>query len=561
MQVHVPQLGESITTAVVARWLKQVGQEVSKDEPILELETDKVTVEVPAPQSGVLSHVDVKEGDEISVGDVICSIGQSDNVSPVSNHSGEKHGEEEKTSQEEQQYDVVVIGGGPGGYCCAIRAAQLGFKVAVVEEKALGGTCLNVGCIPSKALLQASENYYEISHEFVKQGIEISSATMNLDKLQSHKRDIIQSNVAGINYLFKKNSIELIKGRGTILASGVVEVGEKIITTKNIVIATGSYSATLPNVEIDEQHIVSSTGALDFTEVPKKLAVIGGGVIGVELGSVWHRLGAEVTIIEYLPHLLGQTDRQIEKEFKKIFTKQGFVVKTNEKVTSCRVQDGKVQIDMVSRVSGEEDHLEFDKALVAVGRRANSDRLGLDTLGVEKDKRGFVKVDDHFSTNIAGIYAIGDVIGGALLAHKATEEGVALAEILAGQSPMIDYNAIPAVIYTSPEVASVGMTEEELKEKEIPYHIGKFPFMANGRAKTMGMTQGFVKILAQPHSDRVLGVHILGPCAGELIAEATMAIEFGASSEDIARICHAHPTLSEAVKEAALDVDKRALHI
>jgi dihydrolipoamide dehydrogenase len=459
-------------------------------------------------------------------------------------------------------YDVIVIGSGPGGYVCAIRAAQLGLKTACVEKRAtLGGTCLNIGCIPSKALLQSSENFHAAAESFKDHGIVLDSIKLDLARMQARKGEVVDANVKGIEFLFKKNKVTWLKGAGHIDAPGRVSVDGTAYSAKNIVIATGSESAPLPGIEVDEKTIVTSTGALEFAAVPKHLVIIGGGVIGLELGSVWHRLGARVTVIEFLDRIVPGTDNEIAKNFQRILTKQGLVFKLGHKVTKAENSDAGVTLTVEPSKGGATETIDADAVLLAIGRRPYTEGLGLDEAGVKRDARGFIPVDHHYATNVAGIYAIGDAIPGPMLAHKAEDEGVAVAEILAGQAGHVNYDAIPSVIYTWPEVASVGATEEHLKEAGTSYNVGKFPFTANGRARAMGDTDGFVKILADKRTDRVLGAHILGPDAGTLIAEIATAIEFGASAEDIARVCHAHPTLSEAVKEAALAVEGRALHI
>jgi dihydrolipoamide dehydrogenase len=462
----------------------------------------------------------------------------------------------------ENSYDVIVIGSGPGGYVCAIRAAQLGMKVACVEKRAtLGGTCLNIGCIPSKALLCASEKYHEATHKLQDMGIKVGSVALDLPTMMAHKTKVVEANTKGIEFLFKKNKVEWLKGFGKITAPGQVDVDGKAYTAKHIVIATGSDVVSLPNITIDEKRIVSSTGALELSAVPKSMIVIGGGVIGLELGCVWKRLGAEVTVVEYLDRILPGMDLEISKESQKIFTKQGLNFKLATKVTSAIASDKGVEVKLEPAAGGALETVNVDIVLVAVGRKAYTDKLGLDEVGVARDDRGRVITDHHFRSNIAGIYAIGDVIAGPMLAHKAEDEGVILAEMLAGQSGHIDYDLVPGVVYTWPEIAQIGKTEEQLKQAGVAYKVGKFPFSANGRARAMNATEGFVKILADARTDRVLGVHIVGPEAGTLIAEVGIAMEFGASSEDIARTCHAHPTLEEAVKEAALAVAGRPIHM
>ncbi|AHJ65462.1 dihydrolipoyl dehydrogenase [Granulibacter bethesdensis] len=459
-------------------------------------------------------------------------------------------------------FDLIVIGAGPGGYVCAVRAAQLGLKVACVEKReTLGGTCLNIGCIPSKALLQSSENYHALLHQFAEHGIQAKDVALDLDRMQARKAEVVSANVKGIEFLFRKNGVTWLKGAARISAPGKVEVGGQSYDARHIVIATGSESVPLPGVPVDEVKIVTSTGALSLPAVPKHLVVIGGGVIGLELGSVWRRLGAEVTVIEYLDRIVPGMDQEVAKAFQRILEKQGLAFRLGTKVTGAQVDEGGVTLTLEPAKGGETDTLQADIVLVAIGRRPYLDGLGLDDIGVVRDERGRVRTDAHFATNIDGLYAIGDAIAGPMLAHKAEDEGVALAEMLAGQAGHVNYDVIPAVVYTWPEVASLGRTEEELKAAGIAYKVGKFPFTANGRARAMGDTDGFVKILADARTDRLLGAHILGPDAGTLIAELATAMEFGASSEDVARICHAHPSLSEAVKEAALAVDGRAIHI
>ena len=462
-------------------------------------------------------------------------------------------------------YDLVVIGTGPGGYVCAIRAAQLGLKVAVVEKrKTHGGTCLNVGCIPSKALLHASELFDEAGHGFAALGIEVPAPKLNLPGMMKHKQETVDANVQGVGFLLKKNKVEAHFGLGTILAPGQVQVtaedGTKtVLDTKNIVIATGSEVAQLPGVAIDEKTIVSSTGALELGKVPCKLVVIGAGVIGLELGSVWRRLGAKVEVIEYLDRILPGMDGEVAKQFQRMLEKQGFAYQLGKKVTGAKAGKSGVSLTVEPAAGGAAETIEADIVLVAIGRRPNTDGLGLEAVGVAVE-RGRVTIDNHFATNVPGIYAIGDVVRGPMLAHKAEDEGVAMAEILAGKAGHVNYDVIPGVVYTFPEVATVGKTEEELKAAGIAYNIGKFPFTANGRARANRATDGFVKVLADKATDRVLGVHIIAAGAGEMIHEAAVLMEFGGSAEDLARTCHAHPTMSEAVKEAALAVDKRAIH-
>jgi dihydrolipoamide dehydrogenase len=464
-------------------------------------------------------------------------------------------------------YDLIVIGSGPGGYVCAIRAAQLGMKTAVIEKRAtFGGTCLNIGCIPSKAMLHASELYEEAAHTFGQMGIKVGTPAVDLSTMLKYKQDAVDGNVKGVDYLFKKNKIETFHGAGRIAAPGKVEVKNsdgkaQVLETKNVVIATGSDAARLNGIDFDEKRIVSSTGALDLPAVPKKLLIVGAGIIGLELGSVWRRLGAEVTIVEFLDHILPGIDSEVARQFHRILQKQGIAVRLSSKVAGVD-SSGKVLKVKVEPAAGggAAEVLEADVVLVAIGRVPCTDGLGLEALGVKKDNRGRIVVDPHFRTNIEGVYAIGDVIAGPMLAHKAEEEGVAVAEILRGQAGHVNYDVIPNVVYTSPEIACVGKSEEELKAAGIAYTVGKFPFTANARARVNLTTEGFVKILADAKTDRVLGVHILGPDAGNMIGEAAVVMEFGAASEDIARTCHAHPTLSEAIKESALAVAKRAIN-
>jgi len=468
----------------------------------------------------------------------------------------------------ETSYDLIVIGAGPGGYVCAIRAAQLGMKVACVERReTLGGTCLNVGCIPSKAMLQASERFEEAAHGGLAGfGVKVEKASLDFDGFMKHKDGVVKSNVDGVAYLFKKNKIDWLKGTGKLTAADTVEVTgadgkAQSYTAKNVVIATGSGSTPLKGVEVDEERIVTSTGALSLKKVPKSMVVIGGGYIGLEMGTVWQRLGAEVTVVEFLDRILPAMDGEVSKQMQRILKKQGLSFKLKTKVTKAEVQKSGVKLTLEPADGGESEEIKTDIVLVAIGRYPYTEGLGLEEVGVELDDRRRIKTDGHWRTTVDGVYAIGDVIAGPMLAHKAEEEGVAVAEILAGQAGHVNYGAIPGVVYTWPEVAQVGRTEEELKADGVAYKVGKFPYAANGRARAMNATDGFVKVLADNETDRVLGVHILGADAGHLIAECAMAVEFGASAEDIARTCHAHPTLSEVVKEAALDVDGRALHI
>ncbi len=465
-------------------------------------------------------------------------------------------------------YDLIIIGTGPGGYVCAIRAAQLGLKTAVVEKKpTFGGTCLNIGCIPSKALLHASELFEEAAHAFPKMGINVGAPKLDLAAMMKFKDEGVAGTVNGVAFLLKKNKVYSFQGTGKIIAAGKVEVtgadgkNKTMLETKNIVIATGSDVTRLKGIEIDEKRIISSTGALTLSEVPKKMLVVGAGVIGLELGSVWRRLGAEVQVVEFLDRILPGMDNEVARQFQRILEKQGVTFKLGSKVSAVDTSGKRLKAQVEPAAGGAAESIEADVVLVAIGRVPYTEGLGLKEAGVALDNRNRVQVDHHFKTNVSGIYAIGDVIAGPMLAHKAEDEGVAVAEILAGQAGHVNYDVIPSVIYTYPEIASVGKTEEELKTAGIAYNAGKFPFTANGRAKVNMQTEGFVKILADAKTDRVYGVHIVGPDAGNMIAEAAVAMEFGGSAEDIARTCHAHPTLSEAIKEAALAVGKRSIHM
>ena len=468
-------------------------------------------------------------------------------------------------------YDLIVIGTGPGGYVCAIRAAQLGLKVAVVEKRAtFGGTCLNIGCIPSKALLYASDMFDEAAHGLAPLGVVVGAPKLDLPAMMKHKSDTVAANVNGVAFLFKKNKVDSFIGTGRIASASAVEVtaadgGKQTLDTKAIVIATGSDVAKLrgsdgQELAIDETIVVSSTGALDIDAVPKKLVVVGGGVIGLELGSVWRRLGSDVVVIEFLDRILPGMDGEVAKQFQRMLEKQGFNFRLQSKVTAVAKNGAGATVTFEPVNGGDAQSIECDRVLISTGRVPVTTGLGLEEAGVATE-RGRVVVDDHFATNVAGIYAIGDVIRGPMLAHKAEDEGIAVAEILAGQAGHVNYSVIPAVVYTMPEVAGIGATEEDLKAAGVAYSVGKFPFTANGRARSIRHTDGFVKILADKETDRVLGAHIIGAGAGDLIAECAVLMEFGGSSEDLARTCHAHPTLSEAVKEAAMGVEKRAIHI
>ncbi|MGH1457033.1 MAG: dihydrolipoyl dehydrogenase [Alphaproteobacteria bacterium] len=460
-----------------------------------------------------------------------------------------------------KKFEVVIIGAGPGGYVAAIRCAQLGMKTAIIEKrKTLGGTCLNVGCIPSKALLSASEKYEDAGHHMAEMGVECKPK-LNLKNMMKHKDAVVSDNTKGIEFLMKKNKITSITGAAEIVEAGKVKVGKDTYEADNIIIATGSDVISLPNIEIDEKRIVSSTGALELSEVPKKMVVIGGGVIGLEHGTVWRRLGAEVTVVEFMDNILPGMDNEIRKEAKKLFAKQGIDLKLSSKVTGAKTSAKGVELSVEPAAGGKAETVKADVVLMAIGRKPYTDGLGLEKVGIKLDERGRIETDEFFETSVEGIFAIGDVIKGPMLAHKAEDEGVVLAEILAGQSGHIDYDCIPGVVYTWPEVASVGKTEEQLKEVGVKYNVGKFPFMANGRARAMGATDGFVKILADAQTDRILGAHMIGPNVGDLISEVVTVMEFQGTSEDIGRTCHAHPTLTEVVKEAALAVHKRPIHI
>ena len=462
-----------------------------------------------------------------------------------------------------KKFDVTVIGGGPGGYVCAIRLSQLGLKTACIESRGtLGGTCLNIGCIPSKSLLNLSENFQRAKN-FEKIGIETGEIRLNLEKMMKNKEKAVTILTKGVEFLFKKNNVTYFKGFGSFKNENEISIiddnKETVINTNKTIISTGSEPVSLPGIEFDEEKIISSTGALSISTLPKKMIVVGGGYIGLEMGSVWSRLGTEVQVIEFLDHITPGMDKEISNEFMKILKKQGIKFELNTKVEKISKSKNGVVIE-TSNKEGKKNKFEVDVVLISVGRKPFTKNLNLDKIGVEVDKKGRIKVNKKFETNIKNIYAIGDVIEGPMLAHKAEEEGIAVAELISGQSGHVNYDVIPGVVYTSPEVASVGKNEEQLKEKKISYKIGKFPFMANSRAKAIDEPEGFVKILADSVTDKVLGVHIIGPHAGEMIAEMSLAMEFGASSEDIARTCHAHPTFSEAIKEAALSVDKRQIH-
>jgi dihydrolipoamide dehydrogenase len=465
-------------------------------------------------------------------------------------------------------YDVIIIGSGPGGYVAAIRAAQLGMKTACIDKRPVpGGTCLNIGCIPSKALLQSSEHYEEAQHSLAVHGVKIGKVELDLKTMLSRKDEVVNANTKGVEFLFRKNKVAFVKGaakftaKDTLAVTGEDGKTQELKATKAIIIATGSDSVSLPGIDIDEKTIVSSTGALALPSVPKHLVVVGGGYIGLELGSVWKRLGSQVTVVEFLDRITPTMDSEVGKALQTSLTKQGFAFRLGTKVTGAKKDKNGITLSLDAAAGGKPEELACDVVLVSVGRRPFTDSLGLDAIGVALDNRGRIQVDPHFATNVPGVYAIGDVIAGPMLAHKASEEGVVLVETLAGQKPHLDYDAIPAVIYTHPEVGSVGKTEEELKAAGVAYRVGKFPFTANARARANADTEGFVKIIADQKTDRVLGVHIINADAGTMIAEAALAMEFGATSEDIASTVHAHPTLNEAVKEAALAVGPGAIHM
>ena len=460
-----------------------------------------------------------------------------------------------------ETFDVVIIGGGPGGYNCATRCGQLGMKVALIEKRdKLGGTCLNVGCIPSKAMLHASELYETAAKDFAGLGIEVTGLKLNLDNMLKQKDDAVTGLTAGIAYLMKKHKVTVFTGAGRIDGPGRVVVGDKVLETKNIVIATGSEPTPLPGVEIDEERIVSSTGALTLKTVPKRMIVIGAGIIGLELGSVWRRLGAEVTVVEYLDRILPGADGEVAKQSQRIFARQGIAFKLGMKVTGVEKLKSKLKLSMQPAAGGDAETLDADVVLLSIGRRPYTQGLGLETVGITPDRRGQIS-NDHYRTSAEGVWVVGDVTSGPMLAHKAEDEGVACAELIAGKAGHVNYDIIPGVVYTKPEIAWVGKTEEELKEAGLAYKVGKFPFSANSRAKTNHETDGFVKILADATTDQVLGAHMVGVAAGEMIAEVCVAMEFGASSEDIARTCHAHPTLTEAVRQASMAVEGWAMQM
>ena len=581
VEVKVPQLSESVTEATMLPWKKNAGDTVAQDEILIELETDKVVLEVPAPSAGAIVEVLKKAGDIVHADEVIAVIDTDAKASasapasaPAPAPASAPAPAPEKpaaASGQKADFDVIVIGSGPGGYIAAIRAAQLGRKVACVEEwinhagkPKLGGTCLNVGCIPSKALLASSEQFEKAQLHFDELGINLDNLSVDVGKMVGRKEAIVEKITGGVEFLFRKNKITWIKGHGKLAgkdgANFRIDVGGETHTAQHVIIATGSKARHLPNVPVDNKIVSDNEGALAFTSVPKKLAVIGAGVIGLELGSVWRRLGAEVTILEALPEFLGTTDSALQKEAAKLFKKQGLTIHLGVKIDGVKTTDSSVSISYKDK-DGNAQTLDADRLIVSIGRVPNTDDLGLDSIGLSVDERGFIPVDGHCATKVPNVYAIGDVVRGPMLAHKAEDEGVLVAEIIDGQKPHIDYNCIPWVIYTHPEIAWVGQTEQALKAEGRAFKAGQFPMLANGRAMGIGETDGFIKILADAKTDEILGVHIISANASDLIAEAVVAMEFKAASEDIGRICHPHPSLSEVMREAALAVDKRALNM
>ncbi|SAL04654.1 dihydrolipoamide dehydrogenase [Caballeronia calidae] len=587
VEVKVPQLSESVTEATMLPWKKKAGDAVAQDEILVELETDKVVLEVPAPSAGTLAEVVKKQGDVVHADEVLAIIDTEAKASAAAPAPEKPAAQPVQTAQPAQaaapaaasgakaDFDVIVIGAGPGGYIAAIRAAQLGRKVACVEEwinpagkPKLGGTCLNVGCIPSKALLASSEEFENAKLHFGDHGISMDNLSVDVGRMVGRKEAIVEKITGGVEFLFRKNKIAWLKGHGKLAGKDggnfKVEVsGEgksESHTAQHVIIATGSKARHLPNVPVDNKIVSDNEGALAFTSVPKKLAVIGAGVIGLELGSVWRRLGAEVTILEALPEFLGTTDTALQKEAAKLFKKQGLTIHLGVNIDGVKTTDSSVAISYKDK-DGNAQTLEADRLIVSIGRVPNTDNLGLDSIGLAADERGFIPVDGHCATKVPNVYAIGDVVRGPMLAHKAEDEGVLVAEIIDGQKPHIDYNCIPWVIYTHPEIAWVGQTEQALKAEGREIKAGQFPMMANGRALGIGETDGFIKVIADAKTDEILGVHIISANASDLIAEAVVAMEFKAASEDIGRICHPHPSLSEVMREAALAVDKRALNI
>ncbi|SAK50370.1 dihydrolipoamide dehydrogenase [Caballeronia temeraria] len=584
VEVKVPQLSESVTEATMLPWKKNAGDAVAQDEILIELETDKVVLEVPAPSAGAIVELLKRAGDIVHADEVIAVIDTEAKASasapaPAPAPASEKPASAPspapapaaQTSGAKADFDVIVIGAGPGGYIAAIRAAQLGRKVACVEEwinpagkPKLGGTCLNVGCIPSKALLASSEQFEKAQLHFDELGIKMDNLSVDVEKMVGRKEAIVEKITGGVEFLFRKNKITWLKGHGKLAGKDggnfKIDVGGETHTAQHVIIATGSKARHLPNVPVDNKIVSDNEGALAFTSVPKKLAVIGAGVIGLELGSVWRRLGAEVTILEALPEFLGTTDAALQKEAAKLFKKQGLTIHLGVKIDGVTTTDSSVSLSYKDK-DGNAQTLDADRLIVSIGRVPNTDDLGLDSIGLSADERGFIPVDGHCATKVPNVYAIGDVVRGPMLAHKAEDEGVLVAEIIDGQKPHIDYNCIPWVIYTHPEIAWVGQTEQALKAEGREIKAGQFPMLANGRAMGIGETDGFIKIIADAKTDEILGVHIISANASDLIAEAVVAMEFKAASEDIGRICHPHPSLSEVMREAALAVDKRALNI
>ncbi|KNH10120.1 Dihydrolipoamide dehydrogenase of 2-oxoglutarate dehydrogenase [Candidatus Burkholderia brachyanthoides] len=583
VEVKVPQLSESFTGATMSPWKKKAGDAVTQDEILVEMETDKVVLEVPVPSSGVLAEIVKKEGDIVHADELLAAIDMEGKVSAAASASAPvpapspapAPASAPAASGKAADFDVIVIGSGPGGYIAAIRAAQIGKKVACVEEwinhagkPKLGGTCLNVGCIPSKALLASSEQFEKARLHFDEIGITMDNLAVDVDKMVKRKEAIVEKITGGVEFLFRKNKITWLKGHGKLAGKDggnfKIEVSgdgkSETHTAQYVIVATGSKARHLPNVPVDNKIVSDNEGALTFDATPKKLAVIGAGVIGLELGSVWRRLGAEVTLLEALPDFLGTTDSSLQKEAAKLFKKQGLTIHLGVKIDNVKATDKSVSISCKDK-DGNAQTLDADRLIVSIGRVPNTDNLGLDSIGLATDERGFIPVDGHCATKVPNVYAVGDVVRGPMLAHKAEDEGVLVAEIIDGQKPHIDYNCIPWVIYTHPEIAWVGQTEQALKAEGRAIKTGQFPMLANGRAMGIGETDGFIKVIADAQTDEILGVHIISANASNLIAEAVVAMEFKAASEDIGRICHPHPSLSEVMREAALAVGKRALNI
>jgi dihydrolipoamide dehydrogenase len=582
IEVKVPQLSESVTEAALLAWKKKVGDALAQDEILIELETDKVVLEVPAPVAGVLAEVLHNQGDIVHADDVIAIIDSSGAVAsqaPAQPQAALTTAKAEIPAAtapvDAAHFDVIVIGSGPGGYIAAIRAAQLGRSVACVEEwknpagkPKLGGTCLNVGCIPSKALLASSEEYEKVLHHLGDHGIGVENVTLDAGKMVARKEAIVEKITGGVEFLFRKNKITWLKGHGKLAGKAgelmrVTVTGDAETanyTAKDVIVATGSSARHLPGIAVDNRIVCDNEGALAFDSVPARLAVIGAGVIGLELGSVWRRLGADVTLLEMLPGFLPTADESIAKEAAKQFAKQGLKVALGVSIGEVKASANGVSISYTDK-DGAQQVLDADRLIVSIGRVPNTRDLGLESVGLSVDQRGYIPVDEHCATSVPHVYAIGDVVRGPMLAHKAEDEGVMVAEIIDGQKPHIDYNCIPWVIYTEPEIAWVGKTEQQLKAEGRNVRSGQFPMTANGRALGTGRTEGFVKVIADADTDEILGVHIISANASDLIAEAVVAMEFKAASEDIGMICHAHPSLSEVMREAALAVRKRALNI